>query len=197
MKALIIVDVQNDFLSQGALAVKDGDAIIPVVNELQKQFDLVVATQDWHPPGHGSFASSHGKSVGEKVLLEGVEQFLWPQHCVQGSKGAEFPVTLETKNIIRVFQKGMDKNVDSYSGFFDNAHKKSTGLGAFLRVKDVTEVYIVGLATDYCVKFTSLDAVMLGFKTFVIKDACRGVDATAGDVKRAFEEMQKAGVTIV
>ncbi len=197
MKALIIVDIQNDFLPRGALAVKDGDAIIPVVNELQKKIDLVVATQDWHPSGHGSFAVTHGKSAGDKVVLDGIEQILWPEHCVQGSKGALFPDALETKCIARVFQKGMDKNVDSYSGFFDNGHKKSTGLGAFLRGKGITEVYIAGLATDYCVKFTALDAVILGFKTFVIQDACRGVNVMAGDVECAFGSMREAGVSIV
>jgi len=197
MKALIIVDIQNDFLPGGALAVKDGDQIIPLVNRLQRKFELIVATQDWHPNDHGSFASNHNRLVGEKIQLAGLDQILWPDHCVQDTMGADFAQKLNTKKIDKVFRKGTDKTIDSYSGFFDNGHRKSTGLEGYLKEKRATEVHIVGLATDYCVKFTALDAVSLGFKTIVILPACRGVDLKPGDVNAAIEEMQKKGVYII
>lgn len=197
MKALIIVDVQNDFLPGGALAVKDGDKIIPLINKLQNKFELIVATQDWHPKDHGSFASNHNKNPGEKIQLAGLEQILWPDHCVQETKGADFAADLKTEKFDKVFRKGTDKNIDSYSGFFDNGHKKSTGLADYLKEKGVTEVYIAGLATDYCVKFTALDAVNLGFNTNVILPACRGVGLNNGDIQRAVEEMANKGVKIM
>jgi nicotinamidase/pyrazinamidase len=197
MKVLIIVDIQNDFLPGGALAVKNGDQIIPLVNRLQEKFELVVATQDWHPKDHGSFASVHNKQVGEKIQLAGLDQILWPDHCVQDTNGADFPLQLNTNRIEKVFRKGVDKTVDSYSGFFDNGHRKATGLHEYLRAKQATQLYLVGLATDYCVKFTALDAVNLGYKTYLIVDACRGVDMQAGDVERAVKEMQDAGVAVV
>ena len=196
MKALIIVDMQNDFCPGGALPVKDGNTIVPVINDLMKKFDLIVATQDWHPKDHGSFASNHGKKPGEMIVLNGLDQILWPDHCLQGTPGAEFVKGLDVKRITKVFQKGMDKDVDSYSGFFDNGHKNATGLGDYLKQQKVTEVYAVGLATDYCVKFTALDAVGLGLKTFLITDACKGVNLSDEDVPRAIAEMAKAGVVI-
>lgn len=196
MNALILVDLQNDFCPGGALPVKEGDQIIPLVNKLQERFDLVVATQDWHPPDHLSFARHHDKAPGDVITLNGLEQVLWPDHCVQGSKGAEFVPGLDMKKVDRVFQKGTDKWIDSYSGFFDNGHRKATGLGDYLKQKGVEEVYIVGLATDYCVKYTALDAVGLGFKTTVVEDACRGVNLNEGDVERAIDQMRKAGVRI-
>ena len=197
MKALIIVDVQNDFLPGGSLAVKEGGQIIPIINKLQDKFGLVAATQDWHPKDHGSFASNHNKKPGEKIILDGLEQILWPDHCVQGTFGAEFSPKLNTKHITKVFKKGADKNIDSYSGFFDNGHRKSTGLGDYLKDKAVTDLYIVGLATDYCVKFTALDAVTLGFNTSLILPACRGVNLKYSDVDKAVDEMRKAGVSII
>ena len=196
MKALIIVDMQNDFCPGGALPVKDGKTIVSVINGLMKKFDLVVATQDWHPKDHGSFASNNGKKPGEMIVLNGLDQILWPDHCVQGTPGAAFVKGLDVKRIAKVFQKGMDKGVDSYSGFFDNGHKNATGLGDYLKLQKVIEVYVVGLATDYCVKFTSVDAVGLGFKTFLITEACKGVNLSDGDVQRAIAEMAKAGVAI-
>ncbi len=177
--ALVIVDVQNDFCPGGSLAVKDGDRVVPVINELQKRFELVVATKDWHPAGHSSFVS------------------LWPPHCVQETAGAEFVAGLDTNRIARVFLKGTDPGVDSYSGFFDNEHRRATGLGDYLKERGVTDVTVAGLATDYCVKFTALDSVMLGFKTSVVADACRGVEVNEGDTERALEEMRAAGVKIV
>jgi nicotinamidase/pyrazinamidase len=177
--ALILVDIQNDFCPGGSLAVKDGDRIVPVVNELQKRFALIVATKDWHPAGHSSFAS------------------LWPPHCVQETAGAEFVAGLDTSRIARVFLKGTDMEIDSYSGFFDNEHRRATGLGDYLKERGVTDVTIAGLATDYCVKYTALDALMLGFETTVVADACRGVEVHEGDTARAVEEMAAAGAHIV
>lgn len=196
--ALVLVDIQNDFIPGGALPTKNGGEVVPVANRLQPHFDLVVATQDWHPKNHGSFASNHpGKRPGERIELGGLPQVLWPDHCVQGSRGAEFHPDLDTSRIARVIRKGTDPEIDSYSGFFDNGHRKATGLGDYLREQKVTDVWIAGLATDYCVKWTALDAVNLGFRTHVIEDACRGVDLSPGDIDRALEEMRKAGVDVV
>ncbi len=198
MNALILVDIQNDFLPGGALAVPDGDRVIPVANRLQPRFGLVVATQDWHPADHGSFAANHkGKNVGDVIELDGLEQIIWPAHCVQGSRGAEFAAALDTSRVAQVFHKGTDREIDSYSGFFDNGHRRSTGLADYLRGEGVTEVFIMGLATDYCVKFTALDARQLGFATHLIADGCRGVELQPGDVARAVDEMRVAGVTII
>ncbi len=177
MDALIIVDVQNDFLPGGSLAVPDGDKIVPVINTLQDKFELVVATQDWHPEDHGSFASNHeGKEPFDKTLLEGLEQILWPDHCLQSSKGADFTGKLNNKRIEAIFRKGMEKQIDSYSGFFDNGKKKATGLADYLRGRGVERVFIAGLAADVCVGFTTLDALELGFETFVIEDATKPID---------------------
>jgi nicotinamidase/pyrazinamidase len=198
MRCLLLVDLQNDFLPGGALPVPEGDAVIPVVNRLQPGFDLVVATQDWHPPNHGSFAVNHpGRRVGEVVDLDGLPQVLWPVHCVQFTPGAEFAPGLDTSRIVHVVRKGTDPRIDSYSGFFDNGKRRSTGLADFLRQQGVREVYVAGLATDYCVKATALDAVQLGFDTRVITDACRGVNLQPGDVDRALAEMARAGVRLV
>ena len=198
MNALILVDLQNDFVPGGALPVPEGDVIVPVINQLQSRFELVVATQDWHPPGHGSFAASHpGKRVYDVIDLHGLPQVLWPVHCVQGTPGAEFVPGLDRSRIARVFQKGTDPAIDSYSGFFDNGHRKATGLGDYLKAAGACAVYLCGLATDYCVKFTALDARQLGFDTFLIEDATRGVNVKPGDVDRALGEMREAGVRVV
>jgi nicotinamidase/pyrazinamidase len=198
MKALILVDIQNDFLPGGALAVPNGDQVIPVVNKLQPAFPLVVATQDWHPADHGSFAASHpGKKVFEQIELNGLPQTLWPVHCVQNTRGAEPATALDQSRIARVFPKGTDASIDSYSGLFDNGHLKSTGLGEWLKAQGVTEVFTCGLATDYCVKFTALDALQMGFKAYLIEDASRGVNLRADDVKNAIEEMKHAGIAVV
>lgn len=179
------------------MAVPRADEIVPLINQLQKKFDLVVATQDWHPQDHSSFASSHGKKVGETVEVDGMKQILWPDHCIAGSKGAAFVKELHTKHIAKVFHKGTDKEIDSYSAFFDNARKRSTGLENYLKEQNIQEAFIAGLATDYCVKYSALDAVKLGFKVNVIEDACRGIDRTEGDVKRSLEEMREAGVKVI
>jgi nicotinamidase/pyrazinamidase len=198
MKALIIVDVQNDFCPGGALAVPEGDSIVPVINELQQRFDLVVATQDWHPAEHLSFAANHpGKSIGELIELNGQPQVLWPVHCVQGTTGADLRGGLDRDRIACVFPKGDDPAIDSYSGFFDNDHQTSTGLSSYLKDHGVHQVYVCGLATDYCVKFTALDAQQLGFETFLVEDASRGVNLQPQDVAQAVQEMRVAGVQVV
>jgi nicotinamidase/pyrazinamidase len=198
MNCLILVDIQNDFLPGGALAVPNGDAVIPVASNLQAVFPLVAATQDWHPANHGSFAASHpGKKSFEQIDLNGLPQTLWPVHCVQNTAGAALAPGLKQDRIAKIFQKGTDPGIDSYSGFFDNGHRKSTGLGDWLKQKNVTEVFVCGLATDYCVKFTASDSVHAGFKTSLIEDACRGVNLHPDDVKNALAETKTAGVRIV
>lgn len=197
MKALLLIDVQNDFLPGGALAVTNGDEVVPVANREMSKFDLVVATQDWHPIDHGSFVSQHSeRNVGDLIDLNGLDQIIWPDHCVQGTVGAEFATGLNTKGIHHVIQKGTDRNIDSYSGFFDNARRKATGLETYLHNNNVDEVHIIGLATDYCVKFTAMDAVDLGFQTTVLDKGIRGVDLQTGDCQRALEEMSNAGIII-
>jgi len=198
MQVLLLVDIQNDFVPGGALAVPDGDQVISVANALIPRFELVVATKDWHPADHGSFASQHpNNKVGDMIDLHGLQQILWPDHCVQNTAGAEFVETLETDDIARVFFKGTDAHIDSYSGIFDNGRRKATGLGEYLRKSGFRDVHVVGLATDYCVKFTVLDALDLGFRVHVIEDGCRGVDLNPGDSATAIEEMRRAGAHIV
>jgi len=198
MKALILVDIQNDFLPGGALAVPDGDAVIPIANEIQSKLPLVVATQDWHPANHGSFATNYpGKAVFEQIDLNGLAQTLWPVHCVQGTRGAELASGLNRDRIAKIFPKGTDAGIDSYSGFFDNGRRKATGLGDWLKEKGVAEVYVCGLATDYCVKSTALHAAELGFRTHLVEDASRGVNLQPNDVKNAMEEVKRAGVWVL
>jgi nicotinamidase/pyrazinamidase len=197
-RVLVLVDIQNDFCPGGALPVPDGDAVVPVANRLIPQFELVVATQDWHPENHGSFAVNHlGLKVGDFIELNGQRQILWPVHCVQNTHGAAFALGLDVAKIEKIFPKGTDAGVDSYSGFFDNGHLKSTGLGDYLKEQHVQDVYIMGLATDYCVKFTALDARQLGFNTFLIEDGCRGINLNPGDVDEAINEMGRAGVAVI
>jgi nicotinamidase/pyrazinamidase len=198
MKVLILVDLQVDFLPGGALAVSGGNEVIPLANQVQEKFDLIFATQDWHPPDHGSFAVNHpGKKLGDLVDLNGLTQILWPVHCVEDTRGAELAPGLDTSRIHQIFFKGTDRTIDSYSGFYDNGHRKSTGLGEAIRAQGVKEVYLLGLATDYCVKFSALDAVSLGFKVFVIQDGCRAVNLSPNDGEKAFQEMAAQGVTMI
>ena len=178
MRALLLIDIQNDFLPGGRLAVPAGDEIIPLVNELQAHFDLVVATQDWHPAGHQSFASSHtGRAPFEQIDLHGLPQVLWPVHCTQAGDGAALAPALRTERIEAIFRKGMNPEIDSYSAFFDNGHRKSTGLADYLRGRGVTEVVVAGLAADYCVYYSALDALAAGFATTVVTDATRAISA--------------------
>ena len=197
MDALILVDLQYDFMPGGALAVPQGDQVVPLANQLAARFELVVASQDWHPPGHRSFASQHpGKKPGDVIDLEGLKQRLWPDHCVQGTHGAELHRDLDRSRIERVFQKGTDPGIDSYSTFYDNAHGRATGLGDYLKDRGVTKIFVMGLATDYCVKFSALDAVGLGFQAALIEDGCRGIDVNPGDIEKAIEEMLQRGVVL-
>ena len=196
-KTLLVVDIQNDFVPGGALAVPDGDAVVPVANRLMPQYDLVVATQDCHPADHQSFASQHpGKQPGDVIQLAGLDQELWPDHCIQGSPGAAFVKELHREHIQKIFQKGTDPEIDSYSGFFDNGHRKATGLGDFLKSQGVETFDIIGLATDYCVKYTVLDAIKLGFDVTVILAGCRGIDLKSGDCEKAVSKMKDAGAAI-
>ncbi len=178
MKTLVLIDVQNDFLPGGALEVPGSDAIVPILNRLVPVFDLVVAAQDWHPAGHGSFASSHpGRAPFERILLNGLDQTLWPDHCVQGSRGAEFSPELDTRRVEAIFRKGMDPGIDSYSAFFDNGRRKSTGLADFLRGRGARELWLCGLAGDICVHFSALDALHEGLDVNFIADAATPLDA--------------------
>jgi nicotinamidase/pyrazinamidase len=197
-RALILVDIQNDFIPGGALAVAGGDEVIKVANSAMSHYDFIIATQDWHPADHKSFASQHkGKKPGEFIELNGSSQILWPDHCVMNTRGAEFAPGLDTGSFIKVIRKGMNREVDSYSGFFDNAQNHSTGLMDYLRSQEITDLYIMGLATDYCVKYTALDARRLGFDTSLIIEGVKGVEANHGDCDKAIEEMKKAGVKAV
>jgi nicotinamidase/pyrazinamidase len=198
MNALIIVDLQNDFLPGGALPVPHGDEVVPIANELQSRFDVVVATKDWHPRNHGSFAANHaGKKPGDRIILDGIEQILWPVHCVQNTHGAEFASSFDTSRIAHVFHKGVERNIDSYSTFFDNAHRRHTGLADYLKKRSIKDIYLLGLALDYCVKYSALDARQLGLTTHVILDGCRGIELESGDIDHALDEMKRAGAIIL
>lgn len=196
MKALLIVDVQNDFLKGGNLAVPDGNQVIPIINEIQKEFELVLATQDWHPADHKSFAAEHpGKNEFDLIELNGLSQVLWPVHCVQGNFGAEFHKDLKMNSVEAIFRKGMDKEIDSYSGFFDNGKRKNTGLFGYLKDRKVSEVFVCGLAADFCVYFTANDALDLGFKTSIISNATKPIDLE--NWKKIQEDFQAKGGNII
>ncbi|WP_088654548.1 bifunctional nicotinamidase/pyrazinamidase [Geofilum rhodophaeum] len=198
MKALLIVDVQNDFLPGGALAVPQGDAIIPVINNIQQHFKLIVATRDWHPANHGSFASNHdNRQVGEVIRLHGQQQVLWPDHCVQGSPGAEISPLLNQGLINNVIFKGSDPDIDSYSAFYDNGHLKETGLHAYLKRNGITSLFVCGLAADYCVYYTVKDALLLGYEANLLTDATRGVNLQPEDTDKAFKDMEKRGARLM
>ena len=192
-EAFLIVDLQYDFMPGGALGVKGGDEIISTINKLVGSFDYTISLQDYHPGGHISFANTHGKQVGETIDIDGTKQELWPIHCVEHTPGAALVKELKKDHIDRYFHKGRDLNIDSYSAFFDNDKEHETGLDDFLREREVTTLYISGLTTDFCVKFSVLDALELGYEVVVIKDGCRPVY----DDKKAFEEMKKAGAKIM
>lgn len=196
MRALAIIDVQNDFLPGGSLAVAGGDAIVPIINALQPRFELVIATQDWHPQNHASFASNHaGHAPFDVIEIAGAPQTLWPDHCVQTSRGAEFPPTLDTHRIEVIFRKGTDPAIDSYSAFFDNGQRKSTGLADYLRGKHIDELVVCGLAGDICVHFSALDAAAAGFKVGFIRDAATPLDAATCDAK--LDDLRARGVNII
>jgi nicotinamidase/pyrazinamidase len=197
VRALLLVDLQYDFMPGGALPVPDGDAVVPVANALMPAFTLVVATQDWHPADHGSFAVNHpGTAPGDMVDLGGVPQILWPAHCVQNTKGAELHADLRAVDIDHIVHKGTDRNVDSYSTFFDNARQRETGLDKYLKQHDVDELVLMGLATDYCVQYSVLDAVELGYAVTVVSDGCRGIGLYPTDIDDAWERMRGAGAAV-
>jgi nicotinamidase/pyrazinamidase len=197
-RALVLVDIQNDFCPGGALEVRRGDEVVEVANRVSRHFQLVVATQDWHPRDHGSFAANHaGAKPYEVIDLGGLPQVLWPVHCVQDTPGAEFHKDLERGRIAKVFPKGTDPKIDSYSGFHDNGHRKSTGLAEWLKSQGVDTVYVMGLATDYCVKFTALDARREGFAAYLIEDGCRAVDLHLHDGEKAVDDMRSGGVVVL
>ena len=196
MKALLVVDIQIDFIPGGSLAVPGGNEIISIVNKLQQQFDVVAATQDWHPGNHKSFASNHkDKNTFDIIQLHRLEQVLWPDHCVQGTKGAEFSKELNMNKVEAIFRKGTDPEIDSYSGFYDNEHRKTTGLADYLKGKQATEVYIAGLAADYCVYYTAKDALLEGFMTYIIEDAVRAINVEG--FKKAKEDILSKGGKII
>ncbi len=195
---LLLVDLQNDFLPGGALAVPRGDEVIPIANRLMPAAGLVVATMDWHPADHVSFAANHpGHEIGEDVEADGLPQHLWPVHCVQQTTGAELAEGLDQSRIHHRVRKGTEQRIDSYSGFFDNGHRRGTGLHEYLQQRGVRSLAVMGLATDYCVKFTVLDALRLGYEVQIVEDGCRGVELRDGDCRAALDEMRKAGGEIV
>ncbi|CAI1016962.1 nicotinamidase/pyrazinamidase [Serratia entomophila] len=200
-KALLLIDLQNDFCPGGALAVADGDATLAVANRAiaacVARGETVIASQDWHPANHRSFAVNSNAQPGTLGQLEGLPQIWWPVHCVQGSPGAEFHADLHQAAIVEVFRKGQNPDIDSYSAFFDNGHRAQTMLDGWLKAQGIERLAIMGLATDYCVKFSVLDACRLGYATQVIVDGCRGVDLQPGDSQRALQAMQQAGAQLV
>jgi len=194
--ALLVIDVQNDFCAGGALAVPDGDAVVPLINAMLPDYGVRVLTQDWHPPRHSSFASEHpGKAPLETVEMPYGAQVLWPDHCIQGSHGAAFHPELQSDAADMIIRKGFRREIDSYSAFFENDRATPTGLEGYLRTRGVTEVVCVGLATDFCVNYSAVDAATLGFATRVHLPACRGIDA-GGSMAAARDAMRAAGVLL-
>jgi nicotinamidase/pyrazinamidase len=195
-EALIVIDVQNDFCPGGALAVAGGDEIVPLINRIAPDFEHVILTQDWHPPHHSSFASSHpGKQPFESIRMPYGDQTLWPDHCIQGSGGAAFHPDLNRMKAELIIRKGFRTAIDSYSAFFENDHRTPTGLAGYLRERGIKAVTMVGLATDYCVAYSALDARAQGFATTVRLDACRAIDL-GGSLKTMTAKMKDAGVTL-
>ena len=196
MTCLLVVDVQNDFCPGGALAVPNGDQIIDKINALIPKFDIVIQTQDWHPADHTSFASNHpGKEPMDTTQMEYGEQVLWPDHCIQGTKGAQFHPDLITKPTQSIIRKGYRKDIDSYSAFYENDHQTPTGLTGYLNNREVSKIVVTGLATDFCVKWTVLDGIKEGFELEIVEDAVRGIDVE-GSLDQAWQEMSDAGVQI-
>jgi nicotinamidase/pyrazinamidase len=197
MDALLIVDVQNDFCPGGALEVPNGDEVVPVINQLSQAFDYVVQTQDWHPEDHSSFASSHeGREPFETIQMDYGEQVLWPDHCIQGSEGAEFHPELNTLPSQLIIRKGFRREIDSYSAFYENDHQTPTGLKSYLKERNIDQLYVAGLATDFCVKWSVTDGLDEGFSVHVVEDAVRGIDVE-GSLDAAWNEMTEKGAETV
>ena len=196
MKALVIIDVQNDFLLNGSLEVPSGNDVIEPINEIIGDYTLVVATKDWHPFNHVSFVSNHpGKKIGDVVKIDNLNQILWPEHCVQETRGSDFPIALNFKAINKIIYKGTNSEIDSYSGFYDNGKLHSTGLSDYLKAKNVTSIDYVGLVTEYCVKFTVLDSIDEGFKSKVILKGIKGINLDESN--KALKEMKSKGVDLL
>jgi nicotinamidase/pyrazinamidase len=196
--ALLVIDVQNDFCPGGSLPVPHGDEIVPVINRLMAGFDIVVASQDWHPAGHISFASTHsGRHPFDTLQLEGREQILWPDHCVQGSKGAEFHPDLDIRPVVLIVRKGWQQDLDSYSAFFENDQVTPTGLEAYLKGMGIRRLYLTGLAQDVCVYYSARDALRLGFETFLVEEATRGLDQPRGSLAQRMKELEKSGLRLI
>ena len=196
MKTLVIIDVQNDFLINGSLEVTDANDVIEPINQIIKSYELVIATKDWHPLDHVSFASNHpGKKIGDIIKIGNLDQILWPEHCVQESKGSDFPTSLNSEMIKKIIYKGVNSHIDSYSGFYDNGKIRSTGLTNYLKANNVTTIDYVGLATEYCVKFTVLDSMEEDFKTRVIMNGIKGINLE--DANKALDEMKSKGVDLL
>ena len=196
MKALVIIDVQNDFLINGSLEVSSANDVIEPINEIIKNYTLVVATKDWHPLDHVSFVSNHpGKKIGDIIKIDNLDQILWPEHCIQKSKGSDFPKTLNFKTINKIIYKGTNPRIDSYSGFYDNGKIRSTGLSDYLKANNVRSIDYVGLVTEYCVKFTVLDSIEEGFKTRVILNGIKGINLEESN--QALSEMKSKGIDLL
>lgn len=197
-RALLLIDLQNDFMPGGTLAVPEGHKILPIIDKLLLQpYTRIIATQDSHPEGHCSFAATFGKNIGDKLTLGGVEQILWPIHCLKGSPGADFAPGWHSDKVHTIIYKGSDKEIDSYSAFFDNGRRKATELESVLRKAQISTLIVAGVATDYCVKYSVLDALSLGFEVYVVTDACQAVNVHPGDDLKAFEEMRRAGAHLI
>ena len=196
MKTLVIIDIQNDFLKNGSLEVPYGNEVIEPINQIMKNYELVIGTKDWHPLNHVSFASNHpGKKIGDVIKVDDLNQILWPDHCVQKSKGSDFPETLNYEKINKVFRKGINSQIDSYSGFYDNSKIRSTGLSEYLKAKNVKSIDFVGLVTEYCVKFSVLDSINENFKTRVILKGIKGINIKESN--KALDEMKSKGVDLL
>lgn len=196
-KALVVVDMQNDFMPGGPMGVRGADAVVPIINALMTKFALVIATQDWHLPDHVSFAVNHvGKKPGDLITVNGIEQILWATHCVCNTEGAELVAALHKEKIDANFYKGTDRWIDSYSAFFDNARRKSTGLEEYLKAHAIRDVVLAGLTTDYCVLYSALDALDLGFQVTVVADACRPINLKPDDERAAYAAMRDKGANI-
>jgi nicotinamidase/pyrazinamidase len=197
-KALIVIDVQNDFCPGGNLAVNDGDKVVPVINSVMNKFDIIIGTQDWHPQSHVSFASNHkGKNVYDQIDVDGIIQTLWPDHCVQGTCGADFHKDINNNKFNCVIRKGANPKIDSYSAFVENDKKSETGLHGYLNALKVKAICLCGLATDYCVYYSAMDAVKYGFITSVLINACKGINVPEGSIDKCIKDMKGAGIKVI
>ena len=195
MEALILVDIQMDFLPNGNLEVPNGDKIIPIANQLMDCFDEIIATKDWHPANHSSFAANHPWRKPFQIMnLNGYEQTLWPMHCVQNTFGAEFPKSLNQEKIDKIIYKGTNPDIDSYSAFYDNLHLKQTDLDSYLKSKNIKNLFIIGLALDYCVKYTALDAIGLGYQVTIVEDGCMALDNKKESMDKLRDELKNQGI---